>query len=418
MSNHSTAFVPIEAWCYSSPDLKMSGRTVDLGRLAEALIYYDQVIFNVATQDQFSQVLRWFTAQGKFEDFLSLVKDKTLIFYEYSFITAPIFNKEDNSYWIWSLQDEEQAKDNSFEKRFLYHESVEKLVEKSRKRERLYKAFRGNVIEVKASDFDGAVEMARADSLNPQRNAILYQAYIDELYKIKKLGKPPTVEVTASGQGTERVTTTFNIDFSHIKNISGLYMDWHNGSPLSGGAVSNIHILAASKLNVDLFLSNPMGTLVSDKLYESAQTIQLQNNLDQLKSSVEFPDVRKLVNQGRLSLDDIMMLRAKAKRFRSWLQSESDRDRDAIIAYHNEVAKDTGIGALGSSTLNLVTMLGAGAAAVYSGTTPETQFAIGAGVAGVSNYLTNLAARLNSGWKPVVFGEWMSKQIKELDRGN
>jgi len=41
MSDHTRAFVPIEAWCYSSPSLKYSGKSVDIGLMAESLIYYD-----------------------------------------------------------------------------------------------------------------------------------------------------------------------------------------------------------------------------------------------------------------------------------------------------------------------------------------------------------------------------------------
>ena len=71
MSDHVTALVPIESWCYNSPVLRANGSTVDLGLLAEALIYYDRVLINVANPLQFAEMLNWFIAQNKFEDFLS-----------------------------------------------------------------------------------------------------------------------------------------------------------------------------------------------------------------------------------------------------------------------------------------------------------------------------------------------------------
>jgi hypothetical protein len=37
------------------------------------------------------------------------------------------------------------------------------------------------------------------------------------------------------------------------------------------------------------------------------------------------------------------------------------------------------------------------------------------GLAGSSfGYLADLAAKLNSGWKPVVFGEWMKARIEDV----
>lgn len=43
MSNHQYAIVPLETWAFSSPDLHISGKKIDVGLFAESLIYYDSV---------------------------------------------------------------------------------------------------------------------------------------------------------------------------------------------------------------------------------------------------------------------------------------------------------------------------------------------------------------------------------------
>jgi len=59
MSTHRTALIPLEAWCYSSPDVRDSGQRVDFGLLAEALIYYDCLLVNISNQPQLADFLRW-----------------------------------------------------------------------------------------------------------------------------------------------------------------------------------------------------------------------------------------------------------------------------------------------------------------------------------------------------------------------
>ena len=58
MSSHRLALVPLEAWAFSSVDVKAGGRDVDIGLLAEALIYYDSVMMSVSSQAQLATIIR------------------------------------------------------------------------------------------------------------------------------------------------------------------------------------------------------------------------------------------------------------------------------------------------------------------------------------------------------------------------
>lgn len=123
-SSHTRALVPIESWCYGSPELLARGTSIDIGLLAEALIYYDQVLINVSSPSQFASVLEWFIRQDRYDDLLELFREDIVTVYEYSFVSAPIFDGNKKMYSLWNVYDEIQGKVDSFEQRFLYHEDI------------------------------------------------------------------------------------------------------------------------------------------------------------------------------------------------------------------------------------------------------------------------------------------------------
>ena len=70
MSNHAYALVPIESWCYSSPDVVFHGGSIDIGLMAESLIYYDTIYLHVTNQPQLATLIEWFVKQGKLTEVL------------------------------------------------------------------------------------------------------------------------------------------------------------------------------------------------------------------------------------------------------------------------------------------------------------------------------------------------------------
>ena len=160
-----------------------------------------------------------------------------------------------------------------------------------------------------------------------------------------------------------------------------------------------------------------MGMLVGDKLYESTERIAKAGAvIEDLKAKVEFPDVRALVNHGQIDLQEILRIRKKAQKFRDWLQRESDRDRDAIIAYHNETARELGLVTAGRKALSIFGVLGGGAAGSLIGTAIAGPIgaAIGGAAGSGTGYLADLVSKIGADWKPVVFGNWLRKRIEKL----
>ncbi len=103
MSNHSKALVPLESWSYNSPEIRYGGHLVDIGLMADALIYYDQILLNITNQPRFAEFLTWFVSQNKYSELLSLFEDETIKLYDYSFATTAVKDERTNSYIIVNM---------------------------------------------------------------------------------------------------------------------------------------------------------------------------------------------------------------------------------------------------------------------------------------------------------------------------
>ncbi|WP_226645050.1 hypothetical protein [Microbulbifer variabilis] len=408
MSGNSSVLVPIESWAYASPSLRNSDKSIDIGLFAEALICYDTVIVNPSNQNQLAEFINWFIKNGALNDFYMLLSEGILKFYEYSFLSTAIM--KNGEYSIWNIQDTLQEEPNSFESRYLYHSSIEELFPKARHRRHLYSVFKDNVFEVKSEEFGPAIENAREDYKNPRRNALILQSFVDEVYRMNSLGKPPEVEasVVKSPDGSKH-NLKFNVDFLELNQLAGSKVNFHLGTPLTASAISNRLIWSAATLGSDLFLPQPMSALVGDKLYESKKRFMKSGDIiEELKGQVEFPDIRLLVNSNHLPLREILKIRSKAKKFRNWLQQENGRDKNAIIAYHNEVAKESGLISGGRKALNIFGLIGGPAiGATVAGP-------VGGIIGGGIGFLADLASKVGKDWKPVVFGGWLKERIEKV----
>jgi hypothetical protein len=412
VSNHSLALVPLEAWNYHSPDIFLKGDpAVDIGLFAEALIYYDQVLVNPGNQLHFARFISWFIEQGKYRELLNLLDNDIVKIYDYAFMTAAIKNKDE--YSLWNMQDHIQEKPNTFAQRFLYHRAIDSCIKDKRDRIKLYRVLENKVIEEKSESFGPAIENARLDYNNADRCALMLQSFIDEISPILKLGKPPEIHAIISKHETNQ-KIHWNINIDQLKKILGEKVAFDIAQPLSAAGHCNKYLWSAAKHSCDLFLGKPMSTLVGDKLYESSLKIsKVKNIIEELNAEVEFPDIRMLVNNGKLNINDILEIRRKATKFRSWLQQEGERDRNAIIAYHNEFSEEMRLTKYGRTGLQLFGTIGGAAIGAHIGENPGSAV-IGASIGSAITCIIDIVAKLNEDWKPVVFGNWMGDKIKKI----
>lgn len=293
---------------------------------------------------------------------------------------------------------------------------------------------------------------------------MIAKSFYKELYKANGLGKLPNFNVkvrelnsrnmveigkntdsTILGRdlGNQRMSI-HELDFiPKIKPVPSLedknIFSTFPHSPVVLAGISNLYINSAARLGSDLFLSNPVGKVIGDKLYEisnleiSTKDRKIQNIIENLEAKVEFPNIQLFVNEDKIDFEKVLEIRKKANKFRQWLQTEPERDRDAIIAYHNEIAKQTGFSKIRSRTLNIFGVLASGAVGgavslaakhlsednTVAAVTGLASLAIASEVAKkatqkVTEKLFDYGANLGTDWKPVVFGKWLESEISEF----
>jgi len=416
MTKHTTAFVPVEAWTYASPDVRLTGSTTDIGLLCESLIYYDHVLAFFGGRTQLYEFLKWLNVSNELPQFIQLVEEGVIQLVDLAFLSSAV--ESNGVFGIVNIQDPIMQRPNSFDERVLYHPDLHIALPNKRDRMKVFAALRGKTKEFKADEFGPAVENARADLMDARRSEIIIQAFVDDLYEAKSLGRPPQVKATIVPNPRNDLTTTnYTIDFGKLSAVAGPALNFSRSSPINAAANSAKLLWAAALNSSDLFAPSPISKLIGDKLYESVGTpVKIEQVMSMLKAEVEFPDVRRLINSRQLKLADVLSLRAGAKQFRTWLQEEGERDRNAIIAYHHEVAQASGISKAGRKFLSLFGIFGGPVIGGAIGSTMSgAEGAIVGAVAGSGvSYVADLAAKFGSGWSPVVFGKWAEDRIKKL----
>jgi hypothetical protein len=428
MSDHHTAFVALPTWEYQSPELRRRGIEIDVGLLAETLVYYEKLLVYPGNRHEFASLVRWFAQRGLINELIALLRYGVLQIYDYAFLVQTFVDR--GQFHLLNITDTVMSQPNSFWGRYIDNGILIKEFSSHLEFEQFQQAIDGKVIEVKVDDFGPTVENANADYFNPKRNALLTQLLLEDLYAEKGLGPPPEVEVSVRRSQSGSVELSWNFDAEAIAGslgITGVDTRVSPGLafltlPLSAAANANRYLLSAMSQQSDLFLPQPISVPVGDKLYE-ASIGQTQVAIEEFQEEVEFPDLRLLVNGGEIEFQDVLLFRCKAGRFRKWLQDEADRDRSALLAYHKEVAVEVNFTRGLRKSLHLFGVLGGGSAlgaAVGTQTSadPLVGGVVGAIVGSGLSYVSQLGEGLMADWKPVVFGNWYSARIAKIREAN
>jgi hypothetical protein len=427
MSDHTKAIVPIETWWYSSPELHERDVKVDMGLFAEALVYYDQLYVKIGNAQQLASFIEWFIKRGQHKILFSLINEDVIHFYHYAFLVIPFLYP--GGLTLYHIDDPSMKEPNSFQRRILDSPEVVTAFSNLKLHAEFCKAMEGKIIEEKVEDFENTIHNANADYTNQPRNRLLLQSFLDEMYLIKGLGEAPSVQSKVINTTDGRAIINWGLDMDGIAmqlGIRGVEGRTAAGQvlasvPLTCAGMSNDLLLSAMHHDVDLYLPSPLSIITGDKLYESSlePMAKTQVVINELQNEVEFPDLRWEVNENNVDIETVIRIRKKAERFRKWLQGEAEKDRNAIIAYHNEAAKDLGFT---RSTRKILRMFGvfggpAGGAAAGALLTPDPVYGAVAGTLigeGVK-YLFEVGAKIGISWTPIVFGKWYKERISRIN---
>lgn len=171
------------------------------------------------------------------------------------------------------------AEPNSFPKRYLEYAALRTCFESTSQFEHFAKAVAGRVIEVKADDVGaGPIKNAYSDFVNPERNSLMTQQLVNEIYRIKGLGKPPKVEASVSKLANGDFNVSWNV---RLNKLPAVEVDTPIVAaatlPLSTAAQANKYLWASERQNCDLYLARPVSALVGDKLFEVAEVTTFRN---------------------------------------------------------------------------------------------------------------------------------------------
>lgn len=429
---------------------------------------------HVANPEQFASFISLLIQQGlSYEKLIELVEEGSLKFFNSVFIMPFMgFGRNDMVSSLWQIQEEAMNQPNYFAKKYLEFEGLKDSFSVFNNfNERYFNKFCDvadkNSVFYRSEDLSSnIIDNAYEDFLNPERNKLMVENLLKEIFKTNRLRKMPEINVRINEVINNYHQVGKNLDSNVVGRNFGngdykIYEVEYNKSlmnslkelentktpllkaistlPLSCAGYSNLIINSANKLNCDLVLPNPISKIIGDKIYEIAEFEEKQRNLkigeiiEQFEEKVEFPDIRHYVNEGKVEFDKVLEIRKKAKKFREWLQKESERDRDAIIAYHNEVAKDTGFSKIRSRSLSIFGVLASGAvvgsvSVLTKHLSEDNTISAVAGLASltitsevtkkvstkITEKLFDYGANIGSDWKPIVFGKWLQSDIARL----
>jgi hypothetical protein len=466
MSNHKIALVPLASGYMQSPELLARGRKADTGIFAESLLYYDSVYVHVDNPEQFTDFISLLIQQGlTYESLNELVEEGTLRFFN-TVLVLPFMgyglgdNRRGIVSGLYAIQEKAMLEPNYFTERFLKFDGLQSSFSAlstfdKKSFDKFCERAQETALSFSAEDIgDDLVDNALEDFLNPERCRLITKSILTELYRVHRLGKAPNVKVKVremDGSNYDDIANNlrtssavvgrhlddeeyriYEVDYgvliSHLKSleVDGKPLIAFPTIPLSCAGLSNLYIKAAGKLKCDLFLSKPVSKIVGNKLYEisdfeiSRSDIKIKNVIDKLEAKVKFPDLRRLINSDEIDFNKVLEIRQKAKRFRDWLQVEAERDVDAIIAYHGEVAKESGFANYSQRALKIFGVLAkAGWSILTTAKLKELdevnrQAVKEAGGRVIDKVFDYGAEKLGFDWKPVCFGDWYKDEIARL----
>jgi hypothetical protein len=193
LRDHKTTYCPIMPLAL---DVRDNGARIDIGLMAEALLYYDHVYIDVCSSDGMAAFLRELFQRDCYREVRELFETGVLRVASHTFGIAPVMTM-DGTTSIWGALLHGYDK-KSFTERHVTPEVVAACHTK-KAMEWMLATMTSRLREFHSSTFEEAIQEARRDAQVPERAALSLQVYVDELWRLRKVpGQPPRVNVTVT----------------------------------------------------------------------------------------------------------------------------------------------------------------------------------------------------------------------------
>lgn len=412
MSPHSETLVHVA----SMPDLHDRRISIaDLGSLAGALVYYDRVYFNVDGAAGLGDLVRWFLRSNQLEELCRLLRERILVPFQYGFVVASLRKGalEQGLGFITPTDSTSTGhpKPRTFDFAGVVNSrDVRRVLGMGRRFKDFRHAALTSPVEEASDGFEPSIRNAEADYFDPHRCQRYLHAWIDREYSRRGVRYPPAVGVHVARETATDGSSGHRVEWDASTVAVSELAKRGIELPTAGLVLSQVGhttrlVWSAGKRGLDIWPGEALSPVCCDKIAESLdKCANGRSTIGQLEARVEFPDLVRLVNEGTLGAWDILEIRAKAIRFREWLQSEKDHDRDAVLSYLGQLAETTGLQRLGTHVLRIAIVAGSSGAGAIGGPTV-------AAAAGALAYLADVGAKLVGGWQPFIFGRWLAGRV-------
>ena len=198
MSDHTRSLIPIGTGPYFSPDLLDEAKQIDVGLLAESLLYYESVVIDVTSAQQIGDLLTWFDQQAKVPALIALIRDGTLTFSGYDFFTVPfktlLAGRPTTRVTAACTAAGPDKKPICYAYEYVMSDQIKQIILNEQYVKDLQSAISDHFSVKTFRDYSSATNHAMVDYNDPKRFSFVLQAFVDKLYEIRNLRDPPIVD--------------------------------------------------------------------------------------------------------------------------------------------------------------------------------------------------------------------------------
>ena len=405
--------VPIETGFGNAPDLMKRGIVADIGAVAEALIYYDTVIINVAHSEHFHELFEWFKISDSPQSLLNMMKSGEVFFHHYNFSVNPIYIPQEGRYLFYNVDEPKGDRLQLFRHRVV--KSISRYFNTYRKRKAFFDSLDDSVITVEADTFGSAVKDSHKYIADEGNFIFLLRCIFNSLKNAKFIENIPDIHLVSKSVSNGRIKMEVSIDLRQYSKIIGKEFNFGEHTPFAMVTSTNRLIWSAAMQHSDLYLNNPTFEFLYERMHSAVKHFgDTKLSLRKLNMEVDFPDIRGEVNRGIITAKDVLKIREKSQEFREWLHKQTELDRDLLSSYHNTILEKSGLSGSMKKILKCALFVVINAAGVAVGDTigGAKGTAYGIGISAMSPFLNEIYNHLLKGWSPKIFTADMKRIIQ------
>jgi hypothetical protein len=403
MDKASRILVPLEPWIGNGLDLRVKGKSADLGAFAESLVYYDQVLLNMTSRDQMSALLGWLAASDCIPLFMELLENSVVIPYYYDFFVTPIYIPENDAYSLrYNIQEKADSRFGLFRDTVIGR--IDYFIVKRKEQQRFIHLLENTTHLVSPDTYGKSGENAQELILDAVSCKNLIGSLLESLHENGLIESVPELSATAVVNSSGQRKISLNVDLAEIGKTIGKHYNVGRHTPFAIAVTANRLMWSAASEMADLSTSNPMYSFLCSNLENAVIHFgRTKYNLSRLIKEVDFPDIRHEVNMGHLSANQIIDMRKYSKEFRGWLHKETELDHDILVHYYNDLIKRFNIPPFVKKVLDITSVCTSAVISSVIGGQIDNQTGAVVGTA-AGSFLKDIVAKLDDGWSPKIFG--------------